>query len=269
MDNTTSHVMDETVIPAWQEKTEDGYYRWQIFPDGSIWRFETHCYGNPPGSCIRRHTPDTDPYCPTCSLAYEDDVKREKQRERTEAILTAAYDCGALPGDFKRWHKKGLYPWQIAARDALYMNDDCSAWIQGAPGTGKTELAFSIIDMEVKRGKECAFATGREVVSATQEYARRRAYTQYDLLVIDDVDKFNMTEFACSELHYILDRRNRNHIRTVVTSEFSGKRVAQMLGETGHYGRSTIERLSWPKRPCLKVEMKGDNLRRNETQGEL
>lgn len=146
-----------------------------------------------------------------------------------------------LTDDFRKKQKEGLY-------------------IYGGVGVGKTYLAVAILRAWLKNlvfhadyfsvsNFKTRFVSVPELLLeirralTTQEVSEEQIIKRYtddtDLLVLDDLGAEKTTEWAIQTLYLIIDKRNRNMQRTIVTSnltlgEISAKlhdRIASRIAE--------------------------------------
>jgi DNA replication protein DnaC len=114
-------------------------------------------------------------------------------------------------------------------------------FIHGDAGTGKSHLAESAVAELVGRGHAAIFRTARTLMleirsafapdAATSELAILQPYLRAQYLVIDDIGQGRITAFVADALFTLIDHRNRLHLPTLVTSNYSPRQLAIHLAE--------------------------------------
>jgi len=235
-----------------------------ILNDGRRWDSYTTCHNQLISGCTRKRADAYDNYCPPCQAEYDAESARQEMEEKYTRMVGEGMALGAIPDDFAKWKPSSLYAWQSAALNECRADYHRNVWIHGLPGVGKTEVAYHVIHGALSNGYTAAFIDAKELVDTGRQHNRRRAIEGAIVLVIDDLTKMYITEYSASDLHNVLNDRNKNKRRTIITSEKSGAAFAKDLAHKtdGRYGQSTIDRLSWKGNMCKGIEMIGDNLRR-------
>lgn len=242
-------------LNVWEVPKEHGIFEWD---------WKNKCYGHPVGTCRRQSTEG--PYCRYCLDAYIEECKKESLKDKVEEIIRSGYEMGTIPSDYKWFRKTGLYPWQGSALSLI--KKECSAWICGDPGTGKTHVAYHYMNSLINQGHDVALGTTQAVLDTYKDHFRRNALQRARTLILDDFDKARWNDASAADMHGILDYRMRNHLPTIITAEVSGKVMADRLEiiTEKRFGKSTIQRLSWPEGKCLAIHMTGENLRAGKKQ---
>jgi DNA replication protein DnaC len=114
--------------------------------------------------------------------------------------------------------------------------------LTGNTGCGKTHLAVSLMKALVdKENIFCSvFTTAPELLLRLRESFREsametedmiiRAYTNSQLLVLDDLGSEKTSEYTITSLYIILDRRDREMMSTIVTTNLSLREIEEKLG---------------------------------------
>jgi DNA replication protein DnaC len=140
-----------------------------------------------------------------------------------------------------------------------------NVWLHAEKGNGKTWLAWTLLQGALWHGIPVAYidCSGGGLGSVCRNHNARKAAATVKTLVLDDVSRMYVTEYAAGELHNLLNDRNASHLRTLVFDQHDGKYFKRLLMEKteGRYGASTVERLSRKGAPVIGIEMKGRNLR--------
>jgi DNA replication protein DnaC len=114
-----------------------------------------------------------------------------------------------------------------------------SVVLSGKTGCGKTHIAVSML-RESGLKWTGYFITIPELLlkirgafnsqsSETEEEIIKK-FSDYDLLVLDDLGAEKTTEYSITTLYLILDRRNRENKRTIVTTNLSLQDIEETLG---------------------------------------
>lgn len=226
-----------------------------------LWEWRVRCYGAPGGCASLQH--DHGPYCLDCARRYERAVQGEKRQERAAVIVEEMISAGALPGFFRDWQPPALTQEQAVAVMSAQDHAGC-VWIFGDRGRGKTVTGYTLLHNALQRCRRVAYADAAVLTEARRDSVLRATLARADLLMVDDIEKGNLSEWGVEILHSIFDKRHEPRLRTIVTSEHDAGQVNQLLKTAcnGRYGNSTIERLNFPKCKCLAIELQGENLRR-------
>lgn len=230
-----------------------------------MWHWKTHCYGSPPGSCGRELLPYEHTLCRACGDRQYHQDEENKRLEKRRAIMTCAIEEGALPRWFKKWQKPALTQSQMMALEQINNNPKSCVWIQGLKGRGKTGLACTVIDSYLHMCRTVALTDGAMIAESRRNRTLYNNYTSCDLLVMDDIDKGNLSAWNVAQIHAILNERHNARLRTIVTSEIGIEEVTRLFRDlsTEPHSGSTLDRLRFPQHPCVFIELTGSNLRRS------
>ena len=235
-----------------------------VLDDGRVWDSYTTCHNQLFSGCTRKQVDAYNNYCHKCQAEYDAECAKQAQQELYKRLVGEGMAIGSIPDDFAKWKPSSLYAWQSAALNECKADYHRNAWIYGLPGVGKTEVAYNVIHNALSNGYTAAFIDAKELADTGRQHNRRKAIEGATVLVIDDLTKMYITEYSASDLHNVLNDRNKNKRRTIITSEINGAAFAKQLANKtdGRYGQSTIDRLSWKGNVCKGIEMIGENLRR-------
>jgi len=139
------------------------------------------------------------------------------------------------------------------------MKNKAQAWLEtqdkwllfaGQSGVGKTHLCTAVCGVLLKNGVEVVYMTYRDDIpkikrhaTDEQEYSRMMdKWQECEVLYIDDLFKGKVTDADISILFELIDYRNRNDLRTIISTELSpqelmakdealGGRVVHKCGE--------------------------------------
>jgi DNA replication protein DnaC len=198
------------------------------------------------GSFIARRVNDWNEWtdCPACIAA-------RAARDRQEAF-TKAMERACMP---TRFYSKGLETYKAvnegqkeamrAARNycsnfkSCRENGTCMVFT-GTPGTGKTHLALGIVKQVISAGYTCRYTRAFELIEAIRATWRRdskttekqilQAFTEVDLLVLDEVGVQYGTESETVELFKVLDTRYLDVKPSIILTNVSRIDLQNYLG---------------------------------------
>jgi DNA replication protein DnaC len=235
--------------------------------DGRVWHYLRDCYGHPPGGCIRKQTEAASPYCPECYRDYLAESREVARNETSAKTIDEAISYGLMPAWFAAFQAHSLHPWQRAALDQLHSRNDCCAWIAASRGTGKTSVAYHYAHQMTRAGIMPMFITAGALCDSQCDGRLRKFACVAPLLLLDDIHNMHLSQYSVAALHNVLSARHDKQVRTIVTSEVSGAKFGEMVSAAvgAGKGKSTLDRLSWPKRQCVAIAFDGArNLRRDK-----
>lgn len=189
--------------------------------------------------------------------------RERKEREANEREMQATWrSCGVGPR-FAGCTLAGYKPQNAAQQGALdacarwpYLNDDDESesaanlatakglWLIGPKGTGKTHLAAAVLRSEwFDSGLVPGMITHEELIDEIRATWNRDTRTQtteaviqkygedIDVLVLDDVGAVNNSEQARTDLFKVINRRYKNNLVTIITSNLSASELERALGD--------------------------------------
>lgn len=132
-----------------------------------------------------------------------------------------------------------------------YLEDGTGLFIAGSVGTGKTHLAAAIANKLLQSGIPVIFRTAidmfldirRSYSGEVSESDVLNEYKTVPLLVIDDLGKEKMTEWAASTLYGIVNARYENMKPIIVTTNFTSKDLLESLGDEPTRAQAILSRL--------------------------
>ncbi len=139
----------------------------------------------------------------------------------------------------------------------------------GTVGTGKTHLAAAIAIKLLNDGVPVIFRTGIDVFAdirkaydggRVSESDITETYKTVDLLVIDDLGKEKMTEWAASMLFGIINARYEKMLPTIITTNLDTEALRRTLGDEQTRAQAIISRL---QETSIVVTMVWSDYRRN------
>lgn len=188
----------------------------------------------------------TNGMCAGCILEKEhEERKLQEQKEHPEKILSSwGVPKRHLHASFENYNGGDEVKRYLV--DASKQNQD--VLLCGKTGCGKTHLAVSTLRGKIERAtkpfkeytKQALFITVPELLFEIRQtfkddsYETERSivdkYSTVSLLILDDLGAEKATEWGESTLYLIIDRRNREQLWTIVTSNLTLPEIEQSLG---------------------------------------
>jgi hypothetical protein len=260
MDNDRPCTREEAFAKFGAYTDEAGNTYW---PDGRV-NHAGRCFNETINGCAGRYS-GIGPYCPKCDKDYDDECDRERRRDKFDQLCSLYEGMDLLPPKFHNWPTPRLEPWQAAALSGIKSDYSRNVWLHAEKGHGKTWTAWTLLQGALWHGIPVAYidCSGSGLGEVCRNHNARKAAAVVKVLVLDDVSRMYVTEYAAGELHNLLSDRGTAHLRTLVFDQQDGKYFKRLLQEKtdGRFGASTVERLSWKGAPVIPIEMKGRNLR--------
>jgi DNA replication protein DnaC len=169
--------------------------------------------------------------------AEREAADRAERRENFRAVLRKAVASAKMPPRYR------LYPeW----------GDGSSVYLYGEQGRGKTEMACGALRKWLKDGivedghnrffetRSGRFVTAPEFLASVRDTYGRRSRGETEvvesmggvgLLVLDDLGKGQLTQWAVTLIYTIIDMRYRNGKGMVITSQYDPARLTQLLSK--------------------------------------
>ncbi|MCK5027928.1 MAG: ATP-binding protein [Candidatus Pacebacteria bacterium] len=112
-------------------------------------------------------------------------------------------------------------------------------FLQGAKGTGKTHLACGYLKEYALQGQSIRFVTVPDLFLSirasfggdTSEEGVVDSWRKTQVLVLDDLGTEKLTDWAYQTLYAILDYRYREMLITIITSNYTKKKLEGKIGE--------------------------------------
>lgn len=224
------------------------------------------------------------PYC-DCSEAKEarereqekeihDIVKKGQEQARQAKIEKMVEGCGMKKRfmnrtfeNFDAMKRDQMTAYTIAkkyARDFGEIKEDGQGlYFFGSNGTGKTHLAAAICLELMPKGTGVIFRTFADLlgdIKATFDSDRTeaevlKAYTDADLLIIDDLGKEQCTDWAITQLFNIVNNRYEDCKPIVITANYSIEELEQVLVPKGYNDDKVKAIVSRLRETCKPVPM--------------
>lgn len=142
----------------------------------------------------------------------------------------------------------------------------------GSNGTGKTHLAAAICLDLMPKGVGVVFRTFAGLLgdikdtfdSDRSETEVIKAYTDADLLIIDDLGKEQCTDWAISQLYTIVNNRYEDCKPIVITANYSFEELERVLVPKGYNDDKVMAIVSRLRETCKPVPMYWQDRRRED-----
>lgn len=196
--------------------------------------------------------------CPQCDRIMQDEsnaryaeIKMGNNRHDMEAARKAARLRSGIP---ERYHAATMFNWAhpMDQQDRVWRlaMDFCSGFdsvletgrscaFTGAPGTGKTRLACSVLAHVTDKGGTGFYTTSMNLLGRIKDTYNQKAteterevvefFRSLDLLVIDEVGKQTDSNYDQSQLFRILDLRYQHMKPTILVANFSKDGLEKFL----------------------------------------
>ncbi len=203
---------------------------------------------------------DQDKPCPICEEEDKEATKRlmakvqrqeeerrlEEDRRRQDlfdhpekAMQGAGVGLRFLGRSFDNFESGGKYV--AIARECAETPHDLVLW--GISGSGKTHLAVSILREIVRRGGKALYVSVPELMLEIRDsfnpdghYLRSSEagiidkYASVPVLILDDLGAEKTTDYSITTLYLIIDRRYREAMPTIITTNLSPGQIEKELG---------------------------------------
>lgn len=197
--------------------------------------------------------------CDGAKHARRDEAERHRMaiEERKRAERVAALNRAGIP---KRYHD-AEHPY--ADKMARMAKDGQGFYIFGPNGTYKTTLAMAAGRILLDAGADVFAITTYDLMDAMRsrkdedrELFERAATCE--VLILDDIGKeATNTAYACERLFAIIDKRDKEMLPTIATSNFKLSEIARKITE-GAIGVAIASRLA---SSCKEVPLEGKDRR--------
>ena len=158
---------------------------------------------------------------------------------------------------------------KYAARFAEALEEGDGLYFYGNNGTGKTYLAAAIALELLPKGVCVVFRTFDDLLRDIKETFDNeqsekevfKAYTEADLLIIDDLGKGRCTEWSTAMLFSIVNARYEDCKPIIVTANYSFDELVDELTPKGCSDGDALGVVSRLKGCCKPIPMFGDDMR--------
>jgi DNA replication protein DnaC len=228
---------------------------------------------------VRCRLHDTEHPCPVCieQQQKEEDARRQAEREERkqhpEPILSGCGVGKAMLGcSFESF--QGAEKTKTLLHKCI--EDGDSILLRGNTGAGKTHLAIAVlrdlvIDFEVNSPSDACVITVPELLMeirstyGSDKYTEEevvKKYSRFPYLILDDIGAEKSTDWSIRILYMIIDRRNREMLPTIYTTNLSLSEIEEYLGPriASRMAQSTVITLDLPdyrrkRSPSLRVAL--------------
>lgn len=180
----------------------------------------------------------------------EFDFPIEETADEKRARLAIAQDKRAaawirgVPRKYRDARLDTLADDQHPARLRAWLASDSEVLVLASPtvGNGKTYAAYAVGWAALEAGQWVCARTSADLMAALrpsgeQEPEIWHTVTTCDLLLIDDLGKDRITDWTAEQLHRLINARNADGLRTMVTTNKSPREIEEI------YGASIADRL--------------------------
>ncbi len=176
---------------------------------------------------------------PDCSLCGGEGYFRAPGGMRLCGCLREKRILRELP---PLYHRATLADFNLDVRDRIEdwaRDPGCGLLLAGGTGTGKTYLAAAVLRRHMEQGHRAAFRRCPEFYSALRDVYRtgdaEASVTEplygTPLLVLDDVGAGSLSDYERRSTLEVLDQRMNRMLPTVVTTNWSIGKIAELLDE--------------------------------------
>ena len=189
----------------------------------------------------------------------------KQERETRILELQRIYDIAGIPPEHRRFD----HP--LSRQHYETVKNGTGLYIVGLVGRGKTTLACAIARRLISRGvSRVRFLAAVDLPSMITATYKRGAdetedelihkYSACNVLVLDDLGKGRSTDFAVNAFYQIIDRRTRNLLPTIVTSQYERDKLAEWMARSvdPETAESLASRLAGH---CERIHITGPDLR--------
>ena len=147
-----------------------------------------------------------------------------------------------------RWAETTLDTYNFSGNEAAYPiltdwadHPEGGLYLYGRNGLGKTHLAVALMRRLLAQHRQVVFSPCAELLASLRKafdekpnWMQREfmdSLSTVEVLILDDLGAHKVSEWVIGELFLILDRRERNALRTVITSNLDLSEVAVTFGD--------------------------------------
>jgi DNA replication protein DnaC len=219
-----------------------------------------------------------------CDDCFNATIQADKQRHEAEEyerrmnqlIYSTKTIYGDVPGDIEAYAFESSKAEFEAHNQSKWLAlrrwdiDKMNLWLYGSKGVGKTHAALGMVHKQLMQGRKVAYVTPSRFNATLYQFDKGRPtlerWQSVDLLLLDDVDKLNVTDFNLMHLWELLDARAIAGRRTICTSNGEPKNTVELWSQRSRNpstADATIDRL----KPLHAMEFTGESLRGKVTRG--
>lgn len=227
-------------------------------------------------------------YCDACMQASLEELVESRNRERRARLMRWLDYTGLWPRDMQAMtfaaSEARIEGHPRSTRHQAYKK--CRQWDarQGcvwlwseSVGVGKTYLAAAMCNEQLRRGRHVAVLRGSQLGHLAKGWDsgdKLARYERADVVLLDDLDKAPKIESVAAALFQVLDVRHASGRPTIVTANAKRSAVLAAWEMVAQHGLSdtmaaALDRLAWPDKPVMTVEIKGGSVRGRLESGEF
>ena len=213
--------------------------------------------------------------CPCMVSAYEKEEAERKARERIahiKRLKTAGFTDADMAkctfeADQRKDSRESRVCLQYASTFADRVKDGKGLILLGGVGCGKTYLACAIANYVMERLYPALATNFTRIANNVQEHFDDRAeymrrFSDYALLVIDDLGAERKSEFMNEIVYSVIDDRYRAGLPMIITTNMTLEQLKFPQGiEQARIFDRILER-------CFPIEFKGPSMRRQKIREE-
>ena len=180
-------------------------------------------------------------HCDECVAALDHERTTGAAHRKARAAKAMSYDSGWLLRDTEHHtFKHSNYKFENRTADIETAFEWGKTWtpkipkncayVQGTKGAGKSYFCHCVLNSALSHGLTAREVQAKEIQDHAMDFEKRRAAAialghikRVGCLLIEEVGIVNWTEYGLTELRNVIDYRYRNHLPTLMTSNFSAE----------------------------------------------
>jgi DNA replication protein DnaC len=177
-----------------------------------------------------RHTDDYYWYYSVCEVCEKEDFEEYKKEE----LITKLQHESRISREYAKCSLESVK--KEYATDML-----SSVYFYGSTGVGKTYMAVANFKADIEKGKDAAFISSGELLTRIKSSFKPNPdehesdiinrYATVGTLYLDDLGADKVTDFVAATFYAIIDRRYREQLKTIITSNLSIKELSAYIGD--------------------------------------
>jgi DNA replication protein DnaC len=163
----------------------------------------------------------------------QQDRAERLERQRTGRVAKWAERLPAMYADATL---AGLHDWQDPegrVRGWLERTDSLTLVLVGPADRGKTHAAYAVGAAALAGGATVIAYTLADLNAAMRPDGDSNAYDRavsYDVLLLDDLGREQVTPWSLEQVQRILDARTRDRLRTIITTNLTSPQIEERYG---------------------------------------
>lgn len=206
--------------------------------------------------------------CARCSFMSESQRRESERRHKINMLTEETFGYGRMP------RVAMLQNWTHSTKDAEAQNpeswatarawrNECSFWIQGTKGTGKTFMGRCLLNWALDQGLTVYEVSSVDFVEWVYREGekQRRDVEQADVIMIDDIDKPEWRIDAMVALWRMIDIRSSEQKKSIITGNVSAETMKDRWLKTEGTDRQIALPLFDRMRNFERLTLQGKSLR--------